>query len=486
MNTDQFRQFGKAAVDYIADYFDSIKNRPVFHSVHPGYLQELIPAEPPRRGDLWKDVLQDVDRVIMPGITHWHSPNFHAYFSAANSFPAIVGEMMGAGFTSIGINWMASPAYTELEVAMMNWLGKLLHLPEHFLNCSDGPGGGVIQAYKTYFQGSASETTLLCLLAAKEKKVRDLKALNPDLNDTEIKTKLVAYSSDQSNSSVERAGLLGSVPMRLIPADEDGKFPANKLLEAMRKDRAQGLIPCYVVACLGTTPTCAFDDLTELGPICNQENVWLHVDAAYAGAAFSCPEYRYLMEGVEYADSFNFSPHKWMLVNFDCSAMWVRNARFLTDAFQVDRIYLKSKQLTSIPEYRHWRIPLGGKFRALKLWFVLRIYGVEGIQNYIRHQVALAKYFEQLVVDDSRFELCCSNMGLVCFQLRGDNELTEILFEKIIENRNIFVLSGYFNGKYVIRFSICSQLTERCDIDNAWQEIVSQAKFVLRHHGGLR
>ncbi|CAH1183510.1 unnamed protein product [Phaedon cochleariae] len=472
MDSQEFREFGKAAVDYIADYFETIRERPVLPSVKPGYLGDLLPKEPPQTGESWQDVLQDVDRIIMPGLTHWHSPRFHAYYPTAHSFPAVVGEMLSAGFGCVGLSWIASPAYTELEVVMMNWLGKLLDLPEEFLNCSEGPGGGIIQ-------GSASEVTFIGLLAAKEKKVKALMELNPDLKESDIKGKLVAYASDQSNSSVEKAGLLGSMPMRLLPANAEGKLTASTLLEAIRQDKNNGLIPCYVVACLGTTPTCAFDDLEELGPICNKEEIWLHVDAAYAGSAFACPEYRYLMKGVEFSDSFNFNPHKWMLVNFDCSAMWVKNAKYLVEAFNVQRIYLKDQHKGLAPEYRHWQISLGRRFRALKLWFVLKIYGVEGIQKHIRHQVDLAKYFEELVGRDKRFEVCTSSMGLVTFRLRGNDSLTQQLLEKVDDRKHIFVVAGRSDGKFVIRFAVCSRLTEKRDVDFSWEELLSQAEEIV-------
>ncbi|CAG9854374.1 unnamed protein product [Phyllotreta striolata] len=472
MDVQEFREFGKAAVDYIADYFETIRDRPVLSSVKPGYLGELLPKEAPQTGESWQDVLQDVDRIIMPGLTHWQSPRFHAYYPTANSFPSVIGEMLSAGFGCVGLSWIASPAYTELEVVMMNWLGKLLNLPEEFLNCSEGPGGGIIQ-------GSASEVTFIGLLAAKEKKVKDLMEANPALKETDIRGKLVAYSSDQSNSSVEKAGLLGSVPMKLLPANESGQLTAETLLEAIRQDKEQGLIPCYLVTSLGTTPTCAFDDLLELGPLCNREGIWLHVDAAYAGTAFVCPEYRYLMKGVELADSFNFNPHKWMLVNFDCSAMWVKNAKYLVEAFNVQRIYLKDNHNGLAPEYRHWQISLGRRFRALKLWFVLKIYGVEGIQKHVRGQIRLAKQFECLVLQDGRFEVCTSSMGLVTFRLKGDNDLTERLLEKLDQRKRIFVIAGHFGGKLVIRFAICSRLTNGDDVDLSWAEIKSQADGIV-------
>lgn len=334
--------------------------------------------------------------------------------------------------------------------------------------------------YKLFFllQGSASETTLLCLLTAREKKVEEMQEQFPTMKANDIKSKLVAYSSVESNSSVERAGLLASIPMRLLQSDEEGRLSASVLQEAIRADKAQGLIPCYVVACLGTTPTCAFDNLTEIGPVCDKEKVWLHIDAAYAGAAFVCPEYRHLMNGLEHADSFNFNPHKWMLVNYDCSALWLKDARWIVNCFNVDRIYLKVNKLPSIPEYRHWQIALGRRFKSLKLWFVLRIYGVEGIQNYIRQHVALAKYFEKLVKTDSRFEIVASNMGLVCFKMENDN-WTQRVLETIVEKGNIYLIGGELNGAKNIRFSICSRFTEKKDVDFGWSEIVKAADSAI-------
>ncbi|XP_030746673.1 aromatic-L-amino-acid decarboxylase-like [Sitophilus oryzae] len=472
MDAEQFREFGKAAVDYIADYFETIRDRPVLSNVQPGYLGDLLPKDPPQNGESWRDVLQDVDRIIMPGITHWHSPHFHAYYPTAHSFPAVVGELMSAGFGVVGLSWIASPAMTELEVVMMNWLGRMLGLPEEFLNCSEGPGGGVIQ-------GSASEATYVGLLTAKEKKVKDLMEEDKNLTEAEIKGKLIAYSSDQSNSSVEKAGLLGSMVMRLLPTNKEGQLTGETLQEAINKDKAAGLIPCYVVANLGTTPTCAFDNLEELGPICKKENVWLHVDAAYAGTAFVCPEYRHLMKGVEMSDSFNFNPHKWMLVNFDCSAMWIRDAKYLVEAFNVERIYLKDQHKGLAPEYRHWQIALGRRFRALKIWFVLRIYGVEGIQKHVRNQIGLAKYLEDLVKKDSRFESCSCSMGLVTFRLKGDDSLSKKLLQKISDRKNVFLIAGHLNGKFVIRYAVCSRLTEKRDVDFSWKEITEAAEEIV-------
>ncbi|XP_015602409.1 aromatic-L-amino-acid decarboxylase isoform X1 [Cephus cinctus] len=473
MDARQFEEFGKAAIDFISNYTENLRERDVLPSVEPGYLSKLMPNEAPRQAESWQDVLKDVERLILPGMTHWNSPQFHAYYPAGNSYPGIVGEMLSAGFGCIGFSWMSSPACTELEIITMNWLGKMLGLPKEFLNCSDGPGGGVIQ-------GSASEATLVGLLAAKEKTTRRIKSLHPDLDEGIIKAKLVAYTSDQANSSVERAGLLGSVPMRLLPTDDKCRLRGYTLLEAMKKDEEAGLIPCYVVANLGTTGTCAFDVLDELGPICNENNLWLHVDAAYAGSAFVCPEYRYLMSGINYVDSFNFNPHKWLLVNFDCSAMWVKNAGYLIDAFNVDRIYLAHDKQGQALDYRHWQIPLGRRFRALKLWFVLRLYGIEGLQNHIRRMVKLAHQFENFVNSDDRFEIVTEvSLGLVCFRMKGDNSLTRELLDRLMKRKRIYTIAANYKDQLIVRFVVCSRMCEEKDIEFAWNEISSQATEIL-------
>lgn len=473
MDATEFRKFGKAAVDYLADYLENLRDRPVLPSVEPGYLQDLIPREVPQEPDKWQDILVDMERVIMPGVTHWHSPQFHAFYPTANSYPGIVGEMLSAGIGCLGFSWITSPACTELEVAMMDWLGKLIQLPQEFLNSSDGPGGGVIQ-------GSASEATLVGLLAAKERTVRRIKTLHPEWDEGTIKGKLIAYSSDQSNSSVEKAGLLGSIPMRLLPTDDKCRLRGATLEEAIRSDVKKGLIPCYVVATLGTTGTCAFDCLEELGPICNREELWLHVDAAYAGSAFICPEFRHLMAGVHYADSYNFNPHKWMLVNFDCSAMWVKDSQYLVEAFSVDRIYLKHQHQGRAPDYRHWQIPLGRRFRSLKLWMVLRLYGIQGLQQHIRRQVSLAQEFETLLRGDSRFEIVTEiSMGLVCFRLKGPDSLTKTLHDRLMARKKIYIIAATFRDKHILRFVVCSRMSEPRDIAFAWEEIRGQADQVL-------
>ncbi|CAG9784371.1 unnamed protein product [Diatraea saccharalis] len=470
MDSQQFRDFGKAAIDLVADYIDNIRTRDVLPSVEPGYLVDSLPENAPEQPEEWQEVIKDFTELILPGTTHWTSPRFHAFFPSGSSYASIVGNILADGLGVIGFSWLASPACTELEVVTMNWLGKLLGLPEEFLNCSPGRGGGVIQ-------GSASEATLVGLLVSKDKAVRRLTKINPSLDEAEIKNKLVAYTSDQCNSSVEKAGSLGSMRMRLLKADSDGRLRGATLKKAFDEDIAQGLIPCYVVANLGTTGICSFDPLYELGPICNEYNAWLHVDAAYAGSAFICPEYRHLMKGIEYVDSFDFNPHKWMNVNFDCSAMWVKDSSELVKAFDIQRIYLDDiKTDTKIPDYRHWQMPLGRRFRAMKLWTVLRIYGAEGLRKHIRNHINLAQYFTKLVRNDDRFIVEPEPlMGLVCFRLKGGDKITKKLLDNLVKSKKLYMVAATYRGRYIIRFAVCSRMIVKEDIDVSWSFIKQEA-----------
>uniref|UniRef100_A0A2K6F979 Aromatic-L-amino-acid decarboxylase n=1 Tax=Propithecus coquereli TaxID=379532 RepID=A0A2K6F979_PROCO len=330
--------------------------------------------------------------------------------------------------------------------------------------------------------GSASEATLVALLAARTKVTRRLQAASPELTPGAIMEKLVAYTSDQAHSSVERAGLIGGVKLKAIPSDDNFAMRASALQEAVERDKAAGLIPFFVVATLGTTSCCSFDNLLEVGPLCNKEDMWLHIDAAYAGSAFICPEFRHLLNGVEFADSFNFNPHKWLLVNFDCSAMWVKKRTDLTGAFKLDPVYLKHSHEDSglITDYRHWQLPLGRRFRSLKMWFVFRMYGVKGLQAYIRKHVQLSHEFESLVRQDPRFEICAQViLGLVCFRLKGSNKLNEALLQRINSAKKIHLVPCHLRDKFVLRFAICSRTVESAHVRLAWEHITELAAAVL-------
>lgn len=365
---------------------------------------------------------------------------------------------------------------TELEVIVVDWLAKFLDLPELFLNSSEGRGGGLLQ-------GSASESMLVAILAAREQAVERLKIEHPNMSESDIRGKLVMYSSDQGNSCVEKTSLLAAVAIRLLPTDNDMTLRGKTLKHAIDEDIENGKFPFACVATLGTTGTCSFDNLPEIGPICRNNHIWLHIDAAYAGSALCCPEFRHLMPGIEYGDSFNFNLHKWMMVNFDCSAMWFRDTSKVVEAFTVDRIYLQHhfEIGSKAPEYRNWEIPLGHRFRALKVWFTLRIMGAEEIRENIRNHVRLAGKFAEMIANDSRFEIIGKPvLGLVCFRIKGNCEYTNRLVDILTERKNIYVIRAHCNEKLVIRFVVNGLKPTEDDIEYAWNEIVTQVNEILK------
>ncbi|XP_065836684.1 aromatic-L-amino-acid decarboxylase-like isoform X2 [Oscarella lobularis] len=423
MDSDEFRRRGKEMIDAIADYHDSIRDRRPLADVTPGYLQELLPRVAPEQPEQWDDVFKDIERAIMPGVTHWHHPQFHAYYPAGFSYPSLLGEMLCDAIGCVGFSWIASPACTELETIVLDWLGKALGLPEAFLtNESDASGkpqcgGGVIQ-------GSASEALLVGVLAARTRSVKKLQEKDPSLSVQQAMDKLIAYASDHVHSAFQKGGLLAGVRTRTLPTDDEFSLRGDSLKQAIEEDIKAGFVPCFVCATLGTTSFCSFDNLPEIGPICQENDVWLHIDAAYAGGALICPEFRHFGNGIEFADSFNFNAHKWFLTNFDCSCMWVKNRAPLITAMSpiTTPAFLRNaaSETGLVTDYMHWEIPLGRRFRSLKLWFVLRLFGITGIQNHIRKHIELAKRFESYMKNDNRFRIVGKrHLGLVCFQLKA-------------------------------------------------------------------
>ncbi|KAK6021176.1 pyridoxal-dependent decarboxylase domain protein, partial [Ostertagia ostertagi] len=374
MSRQDFRRYGKETVDYIADYMKTIQKRRVVPAIEPGYLKNLIPSEAPSRGEPWEKVMDDFEKLIMPGVTHWQHPRFHAYFPAGNSYPSILANMIGDALGCVGFSWASCPAMTELEMIMLHWFGKMIGLPKEFLPLTEGGKGG---------GGSASECNFVSLLAARFEVMKELRQRFPFVEEGLLLSKLIAYCSKEAHSSVEKACMIGMVKLRILETDSKFRLRGDVLRNAI------------------------------------QVRLWLHVDAAYAGSAMICPEFRHLMNGIEYAMSFNTNPNKWMLVNFDCSTMWVKDRFKLTQALVVDPLYLQHSWMDKSIDYRHWGIPLSRRFRSLKLWFVIRSYGVEGLQNYIREHVRLAKRMELLLRSDPVFEIVGEViMGLVCFRMR--------------------------------------------------------------------
>ena len=457
-------------IDWIADYLATVESRPVLSQATPGSIRSLLPVEPPAQGEPFDAWMADIERIVMPGITHWQSPNFFAYFPANASEPSILGELLSAGLGVQGMLWATSPACTEVETHVLDWLVGMLGLPEAFR--SDGLGGGVIQ-------DTASSSTLCALLAARERATGF--RTNAD-GVCAAEARLVAYTSVHMHSSLAKAmriAGLGESALRLIEADDRHALRVDRLEEAVRADRAAGRRPFFVCATVGTTSSTAIDPVRAIGERCREHGLWLHVDAAMLGTAALCPEFRWIHDGVELADSYCFNPHKWMFTNFDCDVLWIRDRAALINTLTVLPEYLRNKATESgaVFDYRDWHIPLGRRFRALKLWFVIRHYGVEGLRELVRHHVRLAERFESLVRGDERFEVCAPRtMNLVCFRLRGDDAANEALLERVNASGRAYLSHTKLDGRYTLRMSIGQTRVEARHVDAAWELISSSVR----------
>jgi aromatic-L-amino-acid decarboxylase len=466
MTPEDFRRHAGAVADWIADYTTRVEDLPVLSRVEPGEVRSRLPEAPPQRGEPFEDMLRDVEQILLPGLTHWQSPSFFAFFPANASGPSILGELLSAGLGVQGMIWATSPACTELETHVLDWLVGMLGLPEHFKSAT--AGGGVIQ-------DTASSATLCALLAARER------ATGFEANRKGLAGRLVAYASSQAHSSVEKAAMiagLGRENLRLI--DVDGRFALRPQLlqEAIERDRAAGAAPCFVCATVGTTSSNALDPLRPIGEICRDRGVWLHVDAAMSGTAAVCPEYRFIHDGLELADSYCFNPHKWMFTNFDCDCFWVADRAALIRTLSILPEYLKNKATESgaVFDYRDWHIPLGRRFRALKLWFVIRHYGIEGLQHHVREHVRLARAFASWVADDQRFELAVEPpLNLVCFRHRGDDETNQRLLDRLNASGRLYLTHTRLDEKLTLRFAVGQTQTQQRHVEEAWSLISETA-----------
>ncbi len=462
MTPNDFRRYGRAVVDWIADYYERIESFPVLAQVQPGEIRASLPTQPPARGEDFDAILRDLGDIMLPGITHWQSPNFFAFFPANASGPAILGDLLASGLGVQGMLWLTSPACTELETHVLDWLVEMLGLPEKFL--STGTGGGVIQ-------DTASSAVLCALLAARER------ATGFASNARGCNGALVAYTSSQAHSSVEKAvkiAGLGSDNLRLIEVDEVFAMRPAALARQIAADRAAGLIPTFVCATVGTTSSNALDPLPEIGRICQEQGVWLHVDAAMSGTAALCPEFRFIHAGLEHADSYAFNPHKWMFTNFDCNCFYVADRKALIDTLSILPEYLRNQatQSGAVFDYRDWHIPLGRRFRALKLWFVIRHYGIEGLQHHVRQHVALAQEFADWVQKDPDFELAAPvPLNLVCFRHRGGDAANQALLDHLNRSGDLYLTHTKLGGQYTLRLCIGQTHTERRHVVRAWQRI---------------
>ena len=418
MTPDEFRTNGYALIDWIAEYLEGgVEELPVASQVQPGDVRASLPAHPPTKPEPFSAMLADLDALVMPGITHWQHPSFFAYFPANISYPSILGELAAAGLGVQGMSWVTSPACTEVETLMMDWMQELLGLPEHFRSTSDA-GGGVIH-------GSASEAALTAMLAAR------WRATGGAINITGDTTKLVAYATAQAHSSVEkglRLAGVGTSQLRVVPHDSSFAMVPDELARLIAIDRAAGLTPFWVCATAGTTSSLAFDPIADIGAITQRERVWLHVDAAMSGIAALAPEYRWVNDGVEFADSYSTNPHKWMGINFDCTLFYITDRAALLGALSILPEYLRSAAAESgaAIDYRDWQIPLGRRFRALKLWFTIRAGGVDDAVAMIRRHVALTQELVSWIALDDRFQIVAPHpLNLVVVRLATGDAATD-------------------------------------------------------------
>jgi aromatic-L-amino-acid decarboxylase len=455
MSPDELRRWGHEVVDWVADYLAGIERHRVVPDVSPGEVRSWLPPGPPERPEPFADVLADLDRVIVPGTTHWQHPGFHAYFPANTSGPGILADIVSSGLGTQGMLWQTGPACTEVETHVLDWVVDLLGLPDRFR--STGAGGGVIQ-------DSASSATLCALLAARERAVGSGVPL----------ADLVVYASTQAHSSLEKGARIAGLAadqLRLIGVDDDHALRADELAAAVDEDRAAGRVPCLVMATIGTTGSLAVDPVAAVADVAADAGMWLHVDGAMAGSAAVCPEHRGLLAGVERADSFVFNPHKWLFTTFDCSCFYVADSSALIGALAVVPEYLRNAASDSgdVIDYRDWQVPLGRRFRALKLWFVLRWYGAEGLRHHVREHVRLAGGLAARVDADPRLVLAApAHLNLVCFRHVGGDDETAALHEALNATGRVYLTHARLAGRLVIRAAIGVWTTESRHVDALW------------------
>jgi aromatic-L-amino-acid decarboxylase len=468
INLDEFKKQAYKFVDWIATYYKDIEKYSVKPDVEPYQVYRKLSANPPEKGEPVDMIFEDFKRIILPGMTHWQSPDFYAFFPANSSLPSLLAEMLTAALGAQCMKWDTSPAATELEELVMNWLKKMTGLPDYF--------HGVIQ-------DTASTSTLCALLTAREK------TSNFEINNEGFKSAgdYRVYCSAEAHSSVDKAVKIAGIGERnitRIETDEHFSLKPAVLEDMIRKDLKEGRKPLCVVATLGTTSSTAVDPLQQISDICSNYNIWLHVDAAYAGSALILPEYRHMLAGIEKVDSFVFNPHKWLFTNFDCSAYFVKDREILIRTFRVVPEYLKSVTGGKVNDYCDWGIQLGRRFRALKLWFVIRNHGVEGLQDKLRKHISLARYFEEEIRGSGSFELTAPvNFNLICFRFKPsnieDNEklnrLNEQLLKNINESGKIYLSHTKLKGTYTLRMVTGQTNVEKKHVARAWKIIQEQA-----------
>ncbi|BBH01141.1 Pyridoxal phosphate-dependent transferases superfamily protein [Prunus dulcis] len=502
LDPEEFRRQGHMVIDFIADYYKTIEKYPVLSQVQPGYLKKRLPESAPYDPEPIETILQDVQDHIVPGLTHWLSPNHFGYFPAAISTAAFLGEMLTTGFNVVGFNWMASPAATELETIVMDWLGDMLKLPKSFL--FSGNGGGVLQ-------GTTCEAIVCTMAAARDQMLSQIGRENIG--------KLVVYGSDQTHSALQKASqIVGIHPknFRAIETTTSTSFALSPgvLKSTICSDIEAGLVPLFLCATVGTTAITAVDPLGPLCEVAKEHDMWVHVDAAYAGSACICPEFQYFIDGVEGADSFSLNAHKWFFTTLDCCCLWVKNPSALVSSLSTNPEFLRNKATDSkqVVDYKDWQIALSRRFKAIKLWLVLRSYGVGNLRNFLRSHVKMAKIFEGLVGMDKRFEIVAPrHFSLVCFRVSPSaiskanrslsdhdngklkahnyellngvkcavNEVNSKLLEAINGSGLVYMSHAVVGGMYVLRCAIGASLTEEKHVAMAWKVVQEHADAIL-------
>lgn len=472
MNSEQFRKEAHNLADWMADYLEHAEDYPVKPNVKPGDIIKQLPKHAPEQSESFDEIFEDFENIIMPGMTHWESPKFMAYFPANKSYPSVLAEMLTATLGAQCMSWITSPAATELEERVMQWLGEMIGMPKNFT--------GVIQ-------DTASTATLTALLMAREQ-VTNFGVNESGFDGQETYT---VYCSAETHSSIEKdvkiAGF-GRKNLHKIDYDDEFAMRPDKLEEAIRKDLEKGNKPVCVVATIGTTGSTAIDPLCEIADICSRYEVFLHVDAAFAGTALLLPEMRRMIGGIEQVDSFVFNPHKWMFTNFDCSAFYVKDEALLVKTFEITPEYLKTPEDERVKNYRDWGIQLGRRFRALKLWFVIRSFGVEGLQEKVRKHIALAQKLKEIIEQEEHFELLAPvPLNTLCFRFHPSyiddkdklNTLNSSLLDMINKSGELFITHTKLNEKFTLRMVIGNTHVEQRHVDEAWQLIKDRANTLI-------
>jgi aromatic-L-amino-acid/L-tryptophan decarboxylase len=492
-----YRDLVARVTEWGAGYLGSLSQRPIKSETRPGDVLSALPAHPPAVGEGaagWDAMLGDLKDTIEPALVHWQHPGFFAYFSCNASAPAIAAELASATLNVNGMLWATSPSATELEMRVMDWCLELFGLPEAFRTSPDA--GGVLPAGGGVIQSTASEATLAALLAARTRMVR---AGVP-------RDRIAVYTSSQAHSSVVKAAMIAGLAdhpedhsrVRLIGTDASLRMDPGELEDRIGQDIVQGLVPALVVATLGTTSTGAFDPLVPIASVLDgcERRPWLHVDAAWAGAALVCPEQRGFAEGIGHADSICINPHKWLLTNFDCDLFWVRDRRALTESMSITPAYLRdaNSDAGAVIDYRDWHVPLGRRIRALKLWFVIRHFGVDGLRAHIRRHVAMAQRIEGVLRADPRLEIPVGrSLALVCFRVRDeDPALADARTSQVVERVNALGRSLITPSRVplgdsgrvgtIARISVGTVTTDEAAVDRVLQDI-DQALGSTRHTG---